>query len=97
MIYESAHALVQQVNLKKTVPDLVVVVEVDPSAQTFDGVPPFSRISHHNGSALRIVLFDPHVLDRIACRNAQSLVDFVLNGETVGIPAEAATDVVAFH
>ena len=80
-----------------TVSYLVVIVEIDPPPQTLDGVPPFGRVGHHDGPALGIVLFDAHLLDSVARRKAQSLVDFVLDGDPVRVPAEAAADVVALH
>jgi hypothetical protein len=61
-----------QANMSKsrkiTVAYLVVIVEIDPSPQSLDGVPPFRRICHDNGPALGIVLFDAHLLDGAARR-----------------------------
>ena len=41
---------------------LVVVLEVDPTADALDGLLPFARVSHYDGAALSIVLGDAHLI-----------------------------------
>lgn len=76
---------------------LVVVVKVDPAAETLDGVAPLLAVPHDDGAALGVVLFEAHLHDGGLARDAQLLVDLVLDGQAVGVPAEAALDVEALH
>jgi hypothetical protein len=76
---------------------LVVVVEVDPAAQTLDRVPPLACISHHDGAALFVVFGDAELPHRVAARHAQLLVNLVLNGHAVRVPAESSLDIAPLH
>lgn len=76
---------------------LVIVVEINPTSQTLNGVSPFAGISHDNGSTLLVVLGDTEFHDGSLTRNSQLLVNLMLNGQTVCIPAKASLDVVALH
>lgn len=76
---------------------LIIVIEINPSAQTFDGMSPFRRVLHHDGPAFSIVLFNSHLIDSVTRRNTMSLIDLVFNGKPLGVPAKAATDVIALH
>ena len=58
---------------------------------------PLGRVGHDDGAAEGIVLCDAHLLDGLAGRQLEFLVNLILNGDAVGIPAEAAADVVALH
>ena len=76
---------------------LVVVVEVDPATKPVDRVPPLGRISHDDGSALLVVLGDTNFPYGVATRHAELLVNLVLDGHTVGIPAKTALDITSVH
>lgn len=76
---------------------LVVVVEVDPAAQPLDRVPPLLAVPHHDGTALGVVLLQAHLHDGGFARDAELLVDFMFNGQAMGVPAETPLDVEALH
>lgn len=76
---------------------LVVVVEVNPATQPINGLPPFARKCHDDGSAFRIVLRNPQLLDRVLAGHAQLLVDFVLNRHAMCVPAESPLHISALH
>ena len=76
---------------------LVVVVEVDPAAETLNGMAPLLTVPHDDGAALGVVLLEAHLHDGGLARDAQLLVDLVLDGQAVRVPAEAALDVEALH
>lgn len=76
---------------------LIIVIEINPSTQAFNGLPPFRRVGHNDGPAFSIIPFNAHLLNSVTRRNTMSLVDFVFNGKPMGVPAKAATDVMALH
>lgn len=76
---------------------LVVIVEVDPAAETLDGMAPFGGVAHDNGSALLVVLVDSDLGDGLLAGDTKLLVDLVLDGQAVGVPAEAALDMEPLH
>lgn len=76
---------------------LVVVVEINPSAQAFDGGAPFLPIPHDNTTAFTVVCLETHLHNSGLACDTKLLVDFVLNGETVRVPAEPSRNVVALH
>lgn len=78
-------------------PYLVVIIKINPSSKTLDGLPPFSCVTHDNGSALFVVLADTKFHDGLLARDTQLLVNLVFDGKAMRIPAEAAFDMVALH
>jgi hypothetical protein len=76
---------------------LVVIVKVDPAAKSIDGRSPFARISHDNSSALLVVLVQTHLQNRIFSGQAELLVNFVFNRQSMCIPAKSSFDMEAFH
>lgn len=76
---------------------LVVIVKVDPASQTLNGLAPLCSKSHDDSLALLIVLLNSNLLDRLQTRHAELLIDLVLDGDTVGIPAKASLDIVSLH
>src|SRR5690606_10440033 len=71
--------------------------KVNPATKTFNSVPPFLTIPHHNSPALGIVLFQAKLHDSSLTRNAEFLVDLVLNGYAMVVRAEAALNMVPLH
>jgi len=59
--------------------NVLVVVEVDPSSHSFDSRSPFRRISHNDSATLGIVGIDTHLHNVVFRRDAELLVDFVLD------------------
>ena len=76
---------------------LVIVVEIDPPTKTLDGVSPFLTESHDDRPTLGVVLLETQLHDGVPARDAQLLVDLVLDGQTVGIPSKSALDMEALH
>jgi hypothetical protein len=74
---------------------LVVVVKVDPAAHALDGGPPLGRVAHDDRAALGVVFVDAHREHVRARRDAELLVDLVLDGHAVRVPAETARHVEA--
>lgn len=72
---------------------LVTSVKVDPSSHSLDGRLPLSRVSHDNLPTRRVVLVDTHGHDIFLALDVESLVDLVLDGQTVGVPTEPSLDV----
>jgi hypothetical protein len=50
-----------------------------------------------NAPALLVVLINTQVQDVLALLDVEAAVDLVLDGQTVAVPAEAASDVIAVH
>ena len=76
---------------------LVVVVEVDPAAHAGDGLAPFGDVAQDHRAALLVELVHPEVADAGGAVDAERLLGEGLDGEAVGIPAEAALDVLSAH
>ncbi len=72
---------------------LVVVAEVDPPTQTGHDALPLVAVAGHDGAAVAVVRGDAHLHHLLRRRDAERLVDLVLHGQTVAVPAEAATRV----
>lgn len=90
-------------NLLEHVPDtlhevqvhgLVVVVEVNPAPHPIDSLPPLARILHNDALALGVVLVDSHLQHFALVLDVEGLIDFVLHGKSVAIPAKSPLDVV---
>jgi hypothetical protein len=77
--------------------DLVVIVEINPAPQSVNGLSPLGRISHDDGTALRVVLVNGHVQYILLALDAERFVDLVLNGKTMGVPAKATRNMVSLH
>lgn len=58
---------------------------------------PLLAEAHDDGAALGIVVFQANLHDGRLSGDAELLVDLVLDGQAVGIPAEATLDVEALH
>ena len=78
---------------ERDVERLVVVVKVDPSSDPLHRMSPFSRVSHDNLTAGRVVLVDTHIHDVLLAFDVELFVNLVLDGETVSVPAESTFDV----
>ena len=76
---------------------LVVVLEVDPSAEAGDGRLPLLGVPRDDGPARLVVLVDAHLQYLIAVGDVELLVDLVLDGEAVAVPPGPALDVLAGH
>jgi len=74
---------------KRRIQRLVIMIKVNPSSHTFNCFSPFVGITHDNRPTFRIVFGDSHFHDVIFACDAETAVDFVFDGETVGVPAEA--------
>jgi hypothetical protein len=61
---------------------LVVILEIDPPAQSSDDLLPFRRVSHHDLAALGVVLGNSQLEDVIASFNAKLFVDFKLDRQS---------------
>lgn len=66
-----------------------------PSSQSANNFLPFLGISHDDFSAFIVVSSYTHLKDIVRSLNAQCLVDFKLNGETVTIPAESSLHMIS--
>ena len=73
---------------------LVPVVKVDPAPHALHGCAPLLLVAHHNGTALAVVLGDAHAHDVVLARDAELLVDLVLHGQAVAVPAKAPVHIV---
>ncbi|KAL7468630.1 hypothetical protein ACHAXS_008852 [Conticribra weissflogii] len=76
---------------------LVVVLEVDPPPQPRHGPLPLLRVPRHDPPTGLVVLVHAHFQDLIAMGDVELLVDLVLHGEAVAVPAGAARDVAVAH
>ena len=74
---------------------LVIVVKINPAAHARDGLLPLLAIAHDNAAALLVIVADAHGEHVILGADAELLVDLVLDGQAMAVPAEAARDVVA--
>lgn len=72
----------------------IVVVEINPSADTIDDFSPFRAVFHDDRATLVIVCGDSHFVDVGGTSYFQFLVDFVLHWNTVTIPTESSLDMV---
>lgn len=76
---------------------LVIILEVDPAAGARDYGLPLGDVARDDAAALLVVLVDSKFEDVLTLLDAELLVDLVLDGEAVAVPAEAARDVMAGH
>mmetsp|Transcript_5181 Transcript_5181/g.10350 ORF Transcript_5181/g.10350 Transcript_5181/m.10350 type:complete len:313 (+) Transcript_5181:2205-3143(+) len=76
---------------------LVIVLEIDPTPQPRHGSLPLLRIPRHDPPTGLIVFVHPHFQDLIAMGDVELLIDLVLHGEAVAIPAGAAGHVEVAH
>mmetsp|Transcript_4115 Transcript_4115/g.11945 ORF Transcript_4115/g.11945 Transcript_4115/m.11945 type:complete len:426 (+) Transcript_4115:2554-3831(+) len=74
---------------------LVVVVEVDPSAEALHDMAPLRGVHLHDAAALLVVLVDAHLHDVGAPLDVELRVDDALHRHAVAVPAEAPLHVVA--
>ena len=58
---------------------------------------PLAGIAHDNSSALLVVGFESDLHDRLFSRDSELLVDLVLDGDAVGVPAKATLNVKPLH
>lgn len=82
---------------KIQVHSLIIVPKIDPSPSASNNLLPFLHIASNNAPAGLVVLTDPHFHNLFAARDVELLINLVLDGEAVAVPAEAARDVVAGH
>ena len=75
----------------------VRVFHVDPAADTADGPFPFLRVTLDDGAAGGVVLGHPELEDLLARLELERLVDLVLNGHAVAVPAKAPRNRVTAH
>jgi hypothetical protein len=68
---------------------LVIVIKVDPATHALDSSAPLGRVAHDDRAAFRIILVDPHREHVRARRDSEFLVDLVLDGYAVRVPAKA--------
>ena len=80
---------------KAKIERLVVVLKVDPAAHALDRGAPFGRVAHHDRAALCVVLVDAHREHVPARLDPELLVDLVLDGHAVRVPAKATWHVEA--
>ena len=82
------------------VPDvhrLVVVVEIDPAAETRDRVTPLRDVTLHDFAALGVVAGDAELRDDLGRRDTELFVDLVFDRQTVAVPAEATQHIASLH
>ncbi len=76
---------------------LVVVVEIDPARLAGHIGPPLAGVLEHRRAAGVVELLDAHLLDLGLVGDAELALHLELCGQAVGVPAEAAFDLVAAH
>mmetsp|Transcript_3528 Transcript_3528/g.9127 ORF Transcript_3528/g.9127 Transcript_3528/m.9127 type:complete len:398 (+) Transcript_3528:2121-3314(+) len=76
---------------------LVIVLHVDPPRHPPHNALPLVGVAHHHAAALCIVCLDRHLEDVVARLDPQLLVNLVLNGKPVTVPAPLALHAVAVH
>lgn len=76
---------------------LVIVVKVNPSTESLNGLSPFCRVAHDNGAAFFVVFANTELLYGGLAGDAKFLVNLMLNRKTMGIPAKATLNMVALH
>ena len=76
---------------------LVVVVEVDPARLAGDVVTPLVRVAQHRRVAGVVELRETHLFDLRLVGDAELPLRLELGGQPVGVPAEAAVDLLAAH
>ena len=82
---------------ERRVERLVVVVEVDPTGLAGDVVLPLPGVLHDRLAALGVEGLDPDLEDLVLGLDAELAHRLELGGQAVGVPAEAALDVLAAH
>ena len=75
---------------KAEIERLVIVIKVDPATHALDGRAPLGRVAHDDRTALSVVLVDTHFEYIFARLDAKLLINLVLYGYAVGVPAETA-------
>jgi hypothetical protein len=112
-VWQDARTVVDQVLLVKLlehppaalhegrVHGLVVPVEIDPASQPANDLPPLIRVGHDNLSAPPVVFGNTDLVHGSLASHTklflQLLVDNLLDGHTVGVPAKATLDIAAAH
>ena len=76
---------------------LVIIVKVNPTTQSLDGVSPFLGVAHNNRATLFVVLGNAELHHGSFPRDSKFLVNLVFDGKTMSIPTKAAFDVKALH
>jgi hypothetical protein len=76
---------------------LVIIVEVNPATQSFDGVSPFCGIAHNNRTTLLVILGNTEFHDGSLSRDSKLLVNLMLDRKAMGIPTKATLDMKALH
>ncbi len=76
---------------------LVVVLEVHPARLAGDVLLPLLRVLQHGGAAGVVERRDAELVDLRLVGDAQLLLGLDLGGQAVGVPAEAALDLVPAH
>ena len=74
---------------KTKIKRLVIIIKVDPATHALDGSAPLGRVPHDDRATFRIILVDTHRKHIPARRDAEFLVNLVLDGYTVRVPAKA--------
>ena len=74
---------------KTKIERLVIIIKVDPATHALDGSAPLGRVPHDDRAAFRIILVDAHREHVRARRDSEFLVDLVLDGYAVRVPAKA--------
>lgn len=73
---------------------LVIISEVNPTSESRYYVLPFLRVSHHNGSALLVILLNAHFSDLVLIFNIKGFINFMLNRKTMAIPTKSPGNIV---
>ena len=76
---------------------LVIILKINPTPRASHNLLPLLNIASDNTPTLLIVLINPHFEHIAPSLDPELLVDLVLDGEAMAVPAEAAGDVVAGH
>mmetsp|Transcript_7325 Transcript_7325/g.10924 ORF Transcript_7325/g.10924 Transcript_7325/m.10924 type:complete len:202 (+) Transcript_7325:2836-3441(+) len=74
---------------------LVIVVEVDPSAQSRHRLFPLRGVPQNDAPAMFVVLRDAHRQHIVLRLDSQFLVNFVLDGKAVAVPSESSIAISA--
>jgi len=80
---------------EREIKGFIVVIEINPPANSFYSVSPFRSISHDNFSTLLVVLVNSHGKNVILPCNTQSFVDFMFHWKSMGIPAKSSSDMIS--
>lgn len=76
---------------------LVVIVKVNPSTESLNGLSPLCRVAHDNGAAFFVVFANAEFLHSGLAGNTKLLVNFMLNRKPMGVPTESALNMVTLH